>query len=244
MLLKSQPGAFVNDKKEKWDAAFRAFQQENPGATFGHYYAVRVSEKLAAEKAHPTIGARIKGGEAGEVDFRNAGAPRFRKFRKTVGLEPRHRVIDYGCGSLRVGLHLMKFLEAGNYFGLDVTMQFIDVGRKLIGADDVAAREPRLAAITPESLAEAATFEADFVFCNAVAMHVHPDEQEMFYGNLQKLTSAPGAMLYLNARISDTMLQYSHQCWSWPREHFIAALSELKLESQLGDNLLLFRRPG
>lgn len=234
----------MSGKKEKWDAAFRAFQRENPGATFGHYYAARVADKLAARKAHPTIGGRIKSSKDGdEVDFRKAGARRFRNFRDAVGLKPHHRVIDYGCGSLRVGLHLMDFLEPGHYFGLDVTTQFIDVGKDLIGADEVAARKPRLAAIAPESLADAAAFQADFVFCNAVAMHVHPDEQDAFYGNLEKLAGKPGAVLYLNARISDTPEQYSHQCWSWPRAHFIASLPALKFESQEGEGLLLFRRP-
>lgn len=35
------------------------------------------------------------------------------------GLQPQHRLLDYGCGSLRVGKHIIGYLEPEHYFGLE-----------------------------------------------------------------------------------------------------------------------------
>jgi len=37
----------------------------------------------------------------------------------SVGLRQHHRVLDIGCGSLRVGRLLIAYLNQGNYFGVE-----------------------------------------------------------------------------------------------------------------------------
>ena len=37
------------------------------------------------------------------------------------GLEPAHRVLDLGCGNLRLGWRLISYLQPGNYFGVDIS---------------------------------------------------------------------------------------------------------------------------
>lgn len=44
------------------------------------------------------------------------------------GLEPRHRLLDVGCGSLRAGRHLVDYLEPGNYYGIDANASIIEAG--------------------------------------------------------------------------------------------------------------------
>ena len=36
-----------------------------------------------------------------------------------MSLQPRHRVLEIGCGTLRVGLHFIRFLHASNFFCLE-----------------------------------------------------------------------------------------------------------------------------
>jgi len=36
-----------------------------------------------------------------------------------AGLRPEHRLLDFGCGALRLGIFAIPYLEAGNYFGVD-----------------------------------------------------------------------------------------------------------------------------
>jgi SAM-dependent methyltransferase len=44
------------------------------------------------------------------------------------GLKPHHTLLDIGCGSLRAGVKLIKYLDAGNYFGTDLNESLLSVG--------------------------------------------------------------------------------------------------------------------
>lgn len=47
---------------------------------------------------------------------------------KQAGLMPANRLLDIGCGSLRAGVHFAAYLDAGNYFGIDLHDELIDAG--------------------------------------------------------------------------------------------------------------------
>lgn len=49
-------------------------------------------------------------------------------FMVEMGLEPHHRLLDIGCGSLRGGVHFVEYLESGNYYGVDKNHKLIELG--------------------------------------------------------------------------------------------------------------------
>jgi SAM-dependent methyltransferase len=49
-------------------------------------------------------------------------------FLREQGLERHHSLLDVGCGSLRGGVRFVEYLEAGNYFGVDINQSLLDVG--------------------------------------------------------------------------------------------------------------------
>lgn len=56
-------------------------------------------------------------------------------FLKSQGMQPRHRLLDIGCGALRLGVKAVDYLDSGNYFGLDLSRELIDAGyEKELGA--------------------------------------------------------------------------------------------------------------
>lgn len=48
------------------------------------------------------------------------------EFMKEQGLKPHHRLGDVGCGALRGGVKFIPYLDAGNYYGLDINASCID----------------------------------------------------------------------------------------------------------------------
>ncbi len=50
------------------------------------------------------------------------------EFLKNQGLEPRHRLLDIGCGSLRGGVHFIRYLDPGQYFGVDINESLLTAG--------------------------------------------------------------------------------------------------------------------
>ncbi len=66
------------------------------------------------------------------------GATQFRLLT-TLGLRDTHRLLDFGCGSLRAGRLLIPYLQRGNYHGLEPNQWLVEdaierqLGRELIG---------------------------------------------------------------------------------------------------------------
>lgn len=44
------------------------------------------------------------------------------------GLAPHHKVLDIGCGSLRAGVPLTRYLQPGGYYGIDISESLIETG--------------------------------------------------------------------------------------------------------------------
>lgn len=45
------------------------------------------------------------------------------------GLQPSHYLLDVGCGSLRGGVHFIRFLEPGHYYGVDKNPESLAAAR-------------------------------------------------------------------------------------------------------------------
>jgi len=54
--------------------------------------------------------------------------PRQLTFLREHGLGPHHRVLELGCGSLRAGVELLKYLSPGSYVGIDTDQTLLDAG--------------------------------------------------------------------------------------------------------------------
>jgi SAM-dependent methyltransferase len=64
----------------------------------------------------------------------------------SIGLRQHHRVLDVGCGSLRVGRLLIPYLNPGGYFGVEPNKWLVEAGiEKEIGEDLVRLKSPTFA---------------------------------------------------------------------------------------------------
>ena len=56
------------------------------------------------------------------------------------GLTPSSRVLDVGCGALRLGYWVMRFLNPGGYFGIEPQQEMLAVGLEQIVEPEVVQR--------------------------------------------------------------------------------------------------------
>lgn len=83
------------------------------------------------------------------------------EFLKSQGLKPEHILLDIACGSLRAGVHLIPYLDAGHYLGIDKEASLIDAGiRHELGRRMAKRKRPQF------------TVSADFDF---TAFNKRPD---------------------------------------------------------------------
>ncbi|SHG26076.1 Methyltransferase domain-containing protein [Jatrophihabitans endophyticus] len=50
------------------------------------------------------------------------------EFLRGRGLQPHHRFLDVGCGSLRAGRHLVDYLDPAHYWGIDANADLVRAG--------------------------------------------------------------------------------------------------------------------
>ena len=130
--------------------AFQKWKRENPSKHFSDYFAEIVRPGLQRGQAHPTLGRNLPGSAFGEA------AKKTLKMLIANGLNEDDVCVDYGCGTLRVGVHVIKYLQRGAYWGLDVDEAVLEEGRKLVGNSLLTGKAPHLHVISPRSIAEAA----------------------------------------------------------------------------------------
>lgn len=66
------------------------------------------------------------------------------RFLIDQGLRPEHQLLDVGCGALRGGLHLIRHLEPGHYYGIDASADLLAAGEVELERHGLADRRPRL----------------------------------------------------------------------------------------------------
>ena len=93
----------------------------------------------------------------------------------SIGLRQYHRVLDIGCGSLRVGRLLIPYLNPGNYFGVEPNKWLVEDGIKNeIGRDLVNIKKPTFSFGT--SLKDFSTsLNLDFVIAQSIFSHCGKD---------------------------------------------------------------------
>lgn len=117
-------------------------------------------------------------------------------FFQQHGLKPTHRLLDVGCGPLRAGLHLIPYLDAGNYFGIDYNQQFIRIAQQQVTESDLSSKQPTLAVV--EDFDFPTTFPAfDYIMVFSVLNHCTEEQKKAFFNHIDRVT-APGALVCIS----------------------------------------------
>jgi ubiquinone/menaquinone biosynthesis C-methylase UbiE len=77
---------------------------------------------LSNEEANAGLHRESVGGmwdEIGKLQF---------DFILNQGLKPEMKFVDIGCGCFRGGVHFLRYLNSGNYYGIDMNSSLIDAG--------------------------------------------------------------------------------------------------------------------
>jgi len=88
------------------------------------------------------------------------------------GLLPRHYLCDVACGSLRAGVHFVRYLEKGHYLGLEKWQLLIDEGvTKELGEELYIAKHPQFV-ISSEFEFEKLPHDPDYALAQSLFTHL------------------------------------------------------------------------
>jgi len=197
----------------------------NRGRSFSDFYAWQITHKLDSGRAHRTLGTRRFDVDNifGNVAQHDACSLHRRRPGQLIdhiielGLKHDDTLVDYGCGSLRFGQHLINWLDPDKYWGLDVTDRFFTDGLKMLEPGVEQSKQPQLRIITPQSLNEVRAARPDFIISTAVLKHVPECELAEYFDNLCCLANDT-TTLAITFSESAIEKRISGKSWSWPQK--------------------------
>lgn len=89
----------------------------------------------------------------------------------SVGLRQYHKLLDIGCGSLRIGRLFLPYLDKGNYWGIEPNDWLIDEGlQNELGQDIVSIKSPHFVRSDKyDSIPESEVF--DYMLAHSIFTH-------------------------------------------------------------------------
>lgn len=116
-------------------------------------------------------------------------------YLRTAGLKPHHSLLDIGCGSLRGGLHIIRYLEPGKYTGTDISPELLKAAHRFLAQDSLADKSPRLNLVKDFRFREVAGQKFDFIQAFGVFTDIPKGLVGECLSNLAGLM-APGGVFY------------------------------------------------
>jgi SAM-dependent methyltransferase len=113
-------------------------------------------------------------------------------------MAPGHRLLDIGCGSLRLGSLACRYLEPGHYWGTDLSTDLIEAGHaREIVAQGLGDRLPRGNLVTDGIFSFAGVpRQIDYAIANSVFTHLPPTHLRLCLGNLARHLTAPARVYF------------------------------------------------
>jgi cyclopropane fatty-acyl-phospholipid synthase-like methyltransferase len=155
-------------------------------------------------------------------------------YLKGVGLKPSDRFLDYGCGVMRTGIHIAKFLEAGRYTGVDISASRLANARVLMGQYGFDETDYRAIHVADCQLKELSGNEFDMVFAASVFTHMTLEDIVAALVSIKALLADGGQFLFTYAEAETRRRKNIKDFW-YTRGEIENACSEAGLNFEVMD---------
>lgn len=120
-------------------------------------------------------------------------------FLTAAGLKPEHYVLDIGCGTLRGGIPMIRYLNDGHYFGVDTRPDVLKEAKKELEAENLTSKVPVL--VCAPSIASLDLGRAfDYVWAFSVLFHMNDEILDDSFAFVQRHLD-PHGTFYANVNI-------------------------------------------
>ncbi len=156
---------------------------------------------------------------------------------KELGLKPNHRVLDVGCGSLRIGRWLIDYLKPERYYGIDPNLWLVEMARmEEVEPELWEEKLPTFSSVDTFDL-DQFKYKYDFILISAVLVHAGDDQIAEFLNSVPDVLKKNGTVLGELAMEGEPGTEGERTCgdgWTYPSltahlHSCIEARTELKV---------------
>ena len=113
-----------------------------------------------------------------------------------VGLRDYHKLLDFGCGSLRAGRMIIPYLNYGNYFGIEPNQWLVKDGIKIeLGKDLVRIKKPTFS-FNDDFDCGIFDKKFDYIIAQSILSHCGPDLLKKFLRNASGALKENGLLVF------------------------------------------------
>ena len=157
------------------------------------------------------------------------------EFLRASGLLPGHKLLDIGCGTLRGGRHFIRYLDEGNYFGIDISPKAIEAAQGLVQSEGLATKDPTLVLSRSRDL-KFREFEGerfDYLLAQSVFTHLKPEHIRECFEHIERVM-APGSAFYFTFKAAGEFKQREIKGFSYPFAFFerLGAETDFEIEDR------------
>ncbi len=165
-----------------------------------------------------------------------AVAPIVTAYVRHLGLEPHQHLLDFGCGTLRTGKHLIAYLGPGRYVGVDISRGAVDYALDLVARNESLSRKtPRVELVEPFQELDLPR-PPDFILCHSVFTHLVRPAARRTLHQLRHVMGE-GTTLALTAFCGESYGHRSYKNIQYPVSEIkeMARQNDIALEELAGD---------
>ncbi len=113
------------------------------------------------------------------------------EFLKTQGLKPEHYLLDIGCGTLRGGIPIIDYLQAGHYYGTEVREEVLEEGKNELREYGLIHKKPSLYLCKNMDEFDPGV-KFDYIWAYAVLIHMEDRTADSCFSMVAKLLKQEG----------------------------------------------------
>lgn len=160
------------------------------GKSYTEWYAERMDAYAAISKNQPLAAHYL---ETAKVQL---------NYMKMKGLQPHHRLLEYGAGVLRAGVLFIEYLDRDKYTGVDISALRLQKGIALANERGIPRDRYRIEVLSHARATELDDSQFDYIWSHDVFCHMPLDEDEACLIAL-KPHLAPGGKIFITYSRAD-----------------------------------------
>jgi hypothetical protein len=111
------------------------------------------------------------------------------------GLRPEHKLLDFGCGAFRLGYWLIRFLDKGNYYGIEPRREAVEAGRRHVIGEELWMQKAPTISFNDECELKVFDVPFDYVVARSIFTHASPGMVRKILSGFRDNSTAGAVML-------------------------------------------------